>query len=67
MSAETLPILREAISQRPEWRGFSPHQLSMLMFFHGYTETPAEDLDVEAALPYALEDRDLDASEGSAA
>ncbi len=67
MNAETLPILREALDQRPEWRGFSPHQLSVLMFLHNYTETPAEDDDVAAALPFALEDRDPDASEGSAA
>ena len=51
-----LPALREAFSQRPDWRGFLPHQLSVLMFLYGYTAVPAEDHDVEAALPFALED-----------
>jgi hypothetical protein len=51
-----LPILREAFSQRPEWRRFSPHQLSVLMFLYGYSSEPLADFDVEAALPFALED-----------
>ena len=51
-----LPALREAFSKRPEWRRFSPRQLSVLMFLHGYLSTPPEDLDVEAALPSALGD-----------
>jgi hypothetical protein len=50
--------MHEACSTRSDWRGFSPHQLSVLMFLHGYTTVPAEDHDVEAALPFALEDRD---------
>jgi hypothetical protein len=54
--AGVLPILREAFSERPGWRSYSPHQLSVLMFLHGYTTEPAEDFDVEAALPFALED-----------
>ena len=51
-----LPALREAFGQRPNWRGFAPHQLSVLLFLHGYLSAPPEDLDVEAALPFALED-----------
>lgn len=51
-----LPALREALGQRPEWRGFAAHQLSVLLFLHGYLSTPPEDFDVEAALPFALED-----------
>ena len=51
-----LPALREAFSQLPEWRRFSPHQLSVLMFLHGYSPGPLSDFDVEAALPFALED-----------
>jgi hypothetical protein len=53
-----LPALREALGQRPEWRGFDARQLSVLMFLHGYLSTPPEDADVEAAVPFALEDRD---------
>jgi hypothetical protein len=34
---EALPALREAFSNRPEWRQFSPHQLSVLMFLYGST------------------------------
>jgi len=49
-----LPALREAFSERPEWRRFSPRQLSVLMSLHGYLSTPPEELDVEAALPFAL-------------
>jgi hypothetical protein len=56
-----LPTLREAFSQRPDWRGFSPHQLSVLMFLYGYSAVPLEEFDIEAALPFALED-----SEGAA-
>jgi hypothetical protein len=53
-----LPALREAFSQRPEWRRFSPHQLSVLMFLYGYSPVPREEFDIEAALPFALEDRE---------
>lgn len=53
---EVLPALREAFSQRPDWRQFSPHQLSVLLFLHGHLPTPPADFDVEAALPFALED-----------
>jgi hypothetical protein len=48
--------LREAFSQRPEWRDFSPRQLSVLMFLHGYTTEPAEEFEIAAALSFALED-----------
>jgi hypothetical protein len=51
-----LPTLREAFSQRPEWRKFSPHPLSVLMFLYGYSPVPLDDFDIEAALPFALED-----------
>ena len=54
-AAGVLVALRDAFSERPDWRGFSPHQLSVLMFLHGYTSEPAKDFDVEAALPFALE------------
>ena len=53
---EALPALREAFSQRPEWRGFSPHQLSVLLFLNGYSPVPPDDFDIEALLPFALED-----------
>ena len=53
---EALPVLREAFSPRPEWRGFSPHQLSVLMFLNGYSPVPPDDFDIEASLPFALED-----------
>jgi hypothetical protein len=53
-----LPALREAFGRRPEWRGFDAHQLSVLLFLHGYLSTPPEDADVEAAVPFALKDRD---------
>ena len=56
MSTGVLPILREAFSQRPEWRSFSPRQLSVLIFLHGYTTEPAEEFEIAAALPFALED-----------
>ena len=52
-----LPALREAFGRRPDWRGFDAHQLSVLLFLHGYLSTPPEDADVEAAMPSALEDR----------
>jgi hypothetical protein len=58
VTAAVLAALRDAFSERPDWRGFSPHQLSVLLFLHGYTSEPAEDFDVEAALPFALEDRE---------
>lgn len=51
-----LPALREAFSQRPEWRRFSSHQLSVLLFLYGYSSEPLDDFDIEAALPFALED-----------
>ncbi len=54
---EVLPALREAFSQRPEWRGFSPRQLSILLFLYGYSSRPPKETDVEAATPFALEDR----------
>ena len=53
-----LPALRDAFGQRPEWRGFDARQLSVLLFLHGYLSTPPEDPDVEAAIPFALEDRE---------
>jgi hypothetical protein len=52
-----LPALREALGQRPEWRGFDANQLSKLLFFYGYLSEPPEDPDVEAAIPFALEER----------
>jgi hypothetical protein len=55
-AAGVLHILREAFSQRPDWRDFSPRQLSVLMFLHGYTTEPAEEFEKAAALPFALED-----------
>jgi hypothetical protein len=51
-----LPTLREAFSQRPEWRRFSPPQLSVLMYLYGYSSKPLSDFDIEAPLPFALED-----------
>ncbi len=56
-----LPALREAFGQRPEWRGFDAHQLSVLLFLRGYLSAPPEEADVEAAMPLALEDREGDA------
>jgi hypothetical protein len=53
---EALPALREAFSRRPDWRRFSPHQLSVLIFLYGYSSEPLDDFDIEAALPFALED-----------
>jgi hypothetical protein len=53
---EALPALREAFNQRPEWRRFSPRQLSILMFLYGYSPEPLVEFDIEAALPFALED-----------
>jgi hypothetical protein len=53
---DVLPSLREAFSQRPGWREFSPRQLSMLMFLRGYTAAPADEYAVAAALPFALGD-----------
>jgi hypothetical protein len=52
------PALREAFGQRPNWRIFDANQLFKLMFLHGYLSAPPEDLDVETALPSALEDRE---------
>ena len=51
-----LPILREAFSQRPDWWDFSPRQLSVLLFLYGYTTEPAEEFEIAASLPFALED-----------
>jgi hypothetical protein len=51
-----LPALREAFGQRPDWRIFNANQLSKLLFLHGYLSAPPEDLDVEAAMPFVLED-----------
>ena len=56
VSAIVLSVLREVFSQRPEWRSFSPRQLSILMFLHGYTSEPVEEFDIAAALLFALED-----------
>jgi hypothetical protein len=56
VSAAVLPILREAFSQRPDWRDYSPRQLSILLYLYGYTPTPEEELEIAAALPSALED-----------
>ncbi len=53
-----LPALRETFSQRPDWRGFGARQLSVPLFLHGYLSAPPENPDVEAALPFALEDLD---------
>jgi hypothetical protein len=53
---EVLPTLREAFSQRPRWRQFSPRQLSVLLFLYGHSEVPLREFDIEAALPFALED-----------
>jgi hypothetical protein len=53
-----LPALREAFGQRPDWRAFAARQLSVLLFLHGYLSMPPEAFDVEAALPFALEDRE---------
>jgi hypothetical protein len=55
-AASVLPVLRQVFSERPDWRDFSPRQLSVLMFLHGYTTEPAEEFEVAAALPFALED-----------
>ena len=56
VSIAVLPILCEAFSQRPEWRAFSPRQLNIRMFLHGYTSEPIEQFDIAATLPFALED-----------
>lgn len=53
-----LSTLRDAFGQRPEWQGFDARQLSVLLFLRGYLSTPPEDADVEAAVPFALENRD---------
>jgi hypothetical protein len=53
-----LPALREAFGKQPEWRGFDAHQLSLLLFLHGYLSAPPEESDVDAAVPFALEDRE---------
>jgi hypothetical protein len=55
-AADVLPIFRETFSQRPNRRMFSPRQLSILMYLHGYTTEPAEEFEIAAALPFALED-----------
>jgi hypothetical protein len=53
---DVLSALREAFSQRLEWHGFSPHQLSVVLFLHGYLLIPPADFNVESALPFALGD-----------
>jgi hypothetical protein len=53
-----LPALREAFDQRPEWRNFDARQLSVLLFLRGYLSAPPEESDVDAAVPFALEDRE---------
>jgi hypothetical protein len=53
-----LPALREAIGQRPDWLGFDARQLSVLLFLDGYLSAPPKDLGVEAAMPFAFEDRE---------
>jgi hypothetical protein len=53
-----LSALRDAFGQRPERRDFDARRLSVLLFLRGYPSTPPEDADVEAAVPFALEDRD---------
>jgi len=53
---DVLSALREAFSQRPEWHGFSPHQLSVVHFLHGHLLILPADFDVESALPFALGD-----------
>jgi hypothetical protein len=58
VSDGVLPALREAFSQRPDWRSYSPRQLSILMYLYGYTTAPADEFEIAAALPYALEDRE---------
>ena len=55
-AADVLVALRCAFSERPDWHGFSPRQLAVLLFLHGYTSEPAGDFAVGAALPFALED-----------
>ncbi len=55
---DVLAALREAFGQRPEWRGFDANQLSKLLFLYSYLSTPPEDPDLEAAMPFALEDLD---------
>jgi hypothetical protein len=55
-AGDVLPILREAFRQRPDWRDFSPRQLSILMLLYGYTTEPVEAFEIAAALPFALED-----------
>jgi hypothetical protein len=55
---DVLSALREALSQKPEWCGFSPRELSVVVFLWGYLPTPPSDFEVEAALPFALEDRE---------
>jgi hypothetical protein len=56
MNPGALPTLREAFSQRPDWREYSPRQLSILLYLYGYTNEPEEEFDIAAALPFALED-----------
>jgi len=55
---DVLPALREAFSQRPEWREFSPRQLTAVLFLRGYLSAPPADFDVEAASPFAIEARE---------
>lgn len=55
-AANVLPALRDAFFKRLDWRGFAPRQLATLMFLYGYMAEPVLDFDVEAALPFALEE-----------
>jgi hypothetical protein len=53
--SENVPlVLAKALSQRPGWRDYSPHQLSVLMFLYGYTTVPANKHDTANALTIAL-------------
>jgi hypothetical protein len=56
VSSGALPVLREAFSQRPDWRGYSARQLSILLYLYSYTNEPAEEFEIAAPLPLALED-----------
>ncbi len=52
-----LPALREAFGKCPEWRGFDADQLSKLLFLYVSPSEPPEGPEVEATMPFALEDR----------
>jgi hypothetical protein len=55
-AAGLLPALRDAFSERPIWREFSPHQLCVLLYLYAYTAEPADEFEIAAALPFAIED-----------